>query len=411
MAENTRTLPEIFKKLAPSLTGTSREIFETATDIKLKISREARIAEISCALPRLYTKREIYALENKIKEEYELVTVRILPRYPSELFSVGYMSDVLAEAGRVGVVANGFFDKFVAEEKGGTITLSIPFSSGGIGLLDLAKTADVISGIIRSEFSLTYKIEIKSSANAEEEYAAFMAKQLADLNSASDYIVSEHDRMVSEAADAARLEKEAKEEETKNAHPRVASLFDGSENAEFIEDGVYKCGKITFDTNSREVVFGEEFTVVDPLPLRSVKTTAKNVIILCEVFDIQQKETRRGDKVMFTVAATDKDTSIYIKMTVPLESAPDTEALFSKGKAYAVRGNIKRDTFDNDLYMQYTDIMQIKERVRMDKAPEKRVELHLHTDQSAVFKPFCYFKGMSRASESSVYINAVFFNI
>ena len=108
MSENTRTLSEIFKKVAPSLTGSSREIFDTATDIKLKISREERIAEINCALPKLYSKRSLYALENIIKEEYELSAVRLLPHYPSELFSKSYLCEVLSEAGRVGVVANGF---------------------------------------------------------------------------------------------------------------------------------------------------------------------------------------------------------------------------------------------------------------------------------------------------------------
>ncbi len=384
MSENTRSLGDIFKKVAPTLSGSAREIFDTATEIQLKISREAKIAEISCALPRIFTKREIYALENIIKEIYELNTVRILPRYPSELFSLDYMGDVFAEAGRVGVVANGFFDKYELKEDGEKIIVSIPFSSGGINLLDLSRTASVIEGIIRSEFSLSYKVEIKSGENAEEEYAAYLAHQLAELNSASEYISAEHDRLVNEAAEAAKREKEEKEAAKAAVLPRVPSLFDGSEDAVFVEDGVYKCGKITFDCTSPEVVFGEQFEVVNPIPLRSIKTTMKNAVILCEVFDVQQKETRRGDKIMFTVAVTDKDASLYIKMTVPLEAAPDTETLFSKGKAYAVRGNIKRDTFDNDLYMQYSDIMQISERGRKDKAEEKRVELHLHTVMSAM---------------------------
>ena len=384
MSENTRTLNEIFKKIAPSLTGTSREIFDTASNVRLKFSREEKIAEISCDLPKLYSKRSIYALENIIKEEYELTIVRLLPHYPSELFSVGYMKDVLAEAGRVGIVANGFFDNYTAELNGDTITVSIPFSGGALSLLDLAKTAHVIEAIIQSEFSLTYKVEITSSANAEEEYANYMTKQLERLNSENEHIVAEHDRLLAEAEDAKKKEAEAKAAEEKKVLPRVASLFDGSEEAEIVSDGVFKCGKITFGCNEPTVIFGEEFKVENPIPLRSVKTTAKSAVILCQVFDIQQKETRKGDKVMFTVAATDKDASIYIKMTVPVESVPEAEALFSKGKVYAIRGAIKRDTFDNDLYMQYTDIMQVKEIGRMDKSPEKRVELHLHTVMSAM---------------------------
>lgn len=108
MAE--RSLSDIFKKVAPLVTGRHKEIFEKATDVKVKIDREHRIAEASVSLPELYKKSEIYSLENIIKEKYELKSIMILTHYPAELFSKDYMSEVFTEAARVGVVINGFFD-------------------------------------------------------------------------------------------------------------------------------------------------------------------------------------------------------------------------------------------------------------------------------------------------------------
>lgn len=384
MTENkTRTLSDIFKKAAPDLTGKSRDIFNEATNVSLKISREQRIAEVGCTLPKLYKKKYIYALENQIKEVYELSQVRILTRYAPELFTTDYMDDILAETARVGVVCNGFFGDYDIERTDDKITILIPFSHGGITLLDLAKTARVIEGIIFSEFGIKFDVEIRQSRNAEAQYAEYMARQLDKLNTTSADIAAEHERLEMEAMRNAEAAVQEVPEE-KPVLPRVASLFEGTDHAENLNDGIIKCGKTTFDIRSPELVFGEIFTLENVIPLRSIRTTGKNVVILGEVFDIQQKETRRGDKVMFTIAVTDKDASLYIKITVPTESAPDTETLFGKGKAYAVRGTIKRDTFDNDLYMQYSDIMQIKTVGRMDNAPEKRVELHLHTNMSAM---------------------------
>ena len=40
-----RSLSDIFKKVAPLVTGRHKEIFEKATDVKVKIDREHRIAE------------------------------------------------------------------------------------------------------------------------------------------------------------------------------------------------------------------------------------------------------------------------------------------------------------------------------------------------------------------------------
>jgi DNA polymerase-3 subunit alpha (Gram-positive type) len=72
---------------------------------------------------------------------------------------------------------------------------------------------------------------------------------------------------------------------------------------------------------------------------------------------------------------------MYIKTTCPIEDT-ETQELFSKGKAYAIRGAVKKDTFDGELYLQYSDIMKIKTVLRKDQAEEKRVELHLHTCMS-----------------------------
>ena len=48
MAENNgRTLSDTFKKVVDDLNGIEREIFKDAVDIRLKISREQRIAENS----------------------------------------------------------------------------------------------------------------------------------------------------------------------------------------------------------------------------------------------------------------------------------------------------------------------------------------------------------------------------
>lgn len=379
-----RTLSDIFKKTAPLVTGVHREIFDTARDVTVKINREQRIAEVGCFLPRLFSKKDIYSLEALIKESYELTQARILTHYDPSLFSEAYMEDILAEAARVGIVINGFFNKYELQMTDDTITMFIPFTHGGLTLLDLARTAEVIAGIIRSEFSLNYKVEIRQSKNAEEEYAEFMAGQLERLNSQSAYIAAEHERLELEANRVAAAKAAEEEEEKKEALPRVQSLFEGEDCVNVISDTLIQSGKTTFNIESPELVYGELFEIANVTPLRAIRGTMKNAIILCEVFDVQQKETRRGDKVMFTVAATDRDASVYIKMTVPTEVAAETEELFKKKKSYAVRGNVKRDTFDNELYMQYTDILKISSVERTDKSPEKRVELHLHTCMSAM---------------------------
>ncbi|MBE6724744.1 MAG: PolC-type DNA polymerase III [Ruminococcaceae bacterium] len=381
MANSNRTLSEVFSRIADGLTGKNREIFAEASDIQLRVDREARIAEVRCSLPRIYRKRDLYALENVIREGYELTQVRILPRYDPALFTLDYMSEALEEAGRIGIVCHGFFDRYTVEGDEENIVISIPFSRGGLTLLSLAETAKVIEGIVFSEFGRQIRVELKQSGDAEEEYAAYMSRQLEKLNASSAAILEQEARFEAMAQSSSAP---VAVEEEKPVLPRADSLLEGNAEAEELPDNRIRCGRITFDCSEPKLVFGEEFPIRGVKPLRSIRSAARGAVILCEVFAVDQKETRRGDKVMFTFAATDREASIYIKVTVPAESAAETEGLFSKGKQYAVRGTIKSDKFDNDLYMQFTDIMQVKEDGRRDRAPEKRVELHLHTNMSTM---------------------------
>jgi len=380
MANRSRSLPELFPRVADGLTGKSREIFAEASDVSLRVDRERRMAEIRCSLPRLYAKKDLYALENIVREGYELSGVRILPRYDPALFSMDYIGEALCEASRIGIVCHGFFDRYELEGNGDHVVISIPFRQGGLTLLSLAETAKVIEGILFSEFGIQISVELKQSGDADEAYAEYMSKQLEKLNSASAAILEEDARLMA----AAEAPPAPPEEEQKPVLPRAESLLPGADEAEILENGRIRCGRIVFNCSSPTLVFGEEFPIENVRPLRAVRSPAKGAVILCEVFAVEQRETRRGDKVTFTFAATDREASIYIKTTVPAEAAAETEALFSKGKQYAVRGTLKTDKFDNDLYMQFTDILAVKEDARTDDAPEKRVELHLHTNMSAM---------------------------
>lgn len=375
-----RKLGDIFKRYIP--VGKQKAFFDLAENITVRLDKEKRFAEVNCSLPELFLKRDIYELENQIAQVYELAFIHFLPHYPSELFSKEYIPEILLEAARVGVVINGFFNKYEIDMHDEHICIRIPFGYGGISLLDLARTGEVISNIIYSEFGLRFKVEITQSENAQSEYQAFMEQQLQHLKSQSQLIVQEAQRLEEEAAKA--QESKQKEPEAVPALPKVASLFQGEDTVIAETENTLRSGRILFDISAPSVIFGEPFNIADAIPLRAIRKPAKNVVILCEVFDITSKETRKGDKTVITVSVTDKDASLYIKVTVPIEQEEETMSLWSKRKCYAVKGNIKADSFDGELYMQYTDIQQIKPVLRMDTSDEKRCELHLHTCMSAM---------------------------
>lgn len=359
-----------------------REIFDTATVCSLKLSREERIIEMKLSLPKPIPKREIYSLEEKIAQAYDLKLVKILTQYPPETFTREYIPEIITEAARVGTVINGFFGDMHYELDGHRISITIPFSDGGIGLLDTAKSAQIISNILRSEFGEEYSVVISKSSDAAEREAQFAAKQDGELLRRRREIATAEEARIS-ASEAAAADQSEAENAAQLRH--VSSLFEGSDSA-MIEDGIATSGKMRFDLSSAKLILGRDFAIDGIVPIRAVSEPSRGVILIGEVFEVTSKETRRGDKVNITVGITDHDSSLYIKTVVAAEASSEITDTFSVGKSYIVRGNVKRDNFDGELFMQYLDVMSVERLLRVDNAPEgdRRVELHLHTCMSAM---------------------------
>ena len=378
MSDGKKTLYERFGKFDRAYEY--KNIFDNALIESMKLDRDNKILELKISLPKIVSKSEIYSLEESLAAFYDLRVVRILTKYPPEEFSPSYIRDVLTEASRVGAVINGFFSDMTLNVRDHDIEISIPFLQGGIDLLDTAKTSQIISAILMSEFGERYNVNIEKSEDASARFAEFEKRQLAELNSRSQSIYEEEEKRI--AYSVKSEEKEKKEENPLNLK-RVDSLFEGSDTVSE-ENGIVVSGRMKFDISSPENVAGLEFVPEGIVPLRSIKSNAKNVIVVGEVFQITSKELRRGEKVAVTIGITDLDASLFLKTTVAGEALDEVMGTFKVGKSYVVRGNIRTDNFDGELYMQYSDAAKVKRVLREDKSEEKRVELHLHTCMSAM---------------------------
>ncbi len=382
MGEARKTLYDRFGRYDP--VGIHRVIYDKAVVSSVKLDRERRIVELAVELPELFDKTDIYSLEEALCAAYELRLVRILTKYPSECFDMSYLPQVILEARRVGSVVNGFFSHMKTSLDGDSIHIAIPFSAGAIELHDMAHTAAVISNIIASEFGLRFNVKIEQTEDADARYAEHVSRQLAELNTRSQSIAAAEERRMASAA-AAQSGEAAPVEETVKL-PRAYSLFEGSDTVSRDTDNenIIISGRMRFDSSTIEVLLGHDPSLDELIPLRAVKSVGRGVSIIGEVFAVTEKETRRGDKLTVTVGITDRDASLFIKSTVDPEGAEELKSMFGVGKSVIVKGNIKADSFDGELFMQYSEVAQIERVLREDNAPEKRVELHAHTNMSAM---------------------------
>jgi len=363
------------------MTAAQRDLFASATDLTVRAAQEAKMVEVRFHVDHLISKRVLYETEAALTEFYGLNSIRLFPTYPPELFdATTYMSEIIREAKRIGSVINGFFDRYELSEDEGGITLRIPFLQGGIELLDLAKTAQLFSGIIHSEFSRQIPVKIEASENSVQQYSEYEAAREEWLRQESAQIPAR------EAEAAARAQEAAKTQaaEEKPALRRVASLFDAPGEAVPLAEGRVRLGRTNFDISSPELLAGADFALDTLTPLRAIQGAARSVVTLGVVFGVTTKELKNSERLAVNIGITDRDASIFLKTIITEEAQDELFGIFKVGTAVAVHGSVKLDKYDNEPYIQYSDVYKIREAKREDNAPEKRVELHLHTCQSAM---------------------------
>ena len=375
-----KKLTDIFTKYAPVNKGES-DIFKYADNVTLKGDRERKMYLVYFTYPSVIKYSTLSSLEGNLADFYGLNLVRFHPSYPSELFGMDAVPEIIEETKMLGVAARGFLNEYKASLDDNVLNIEIPFDSGAEVIVDLAQTEKVISEIIKDEFSVDCKTVIVYSRAVENSDEYLRTRD----NAAKKVYSDDLKRAIEEAA------AKADEQETdKPELERRASLFSGGGVKSVSEDGIINVGKLTFDVSDPVPLIGSAFGVNDPTPARSCCRYLQNATVLGEVFKFEERELRGGDRFSLMIGITDKDSSVYVRKVVGVDELDDWRSKFKEGVCVAVKGPVKPDKFDGEYSLTPSAAMKIKKVLRPDNADVKRVELHLHTNMSeadALIKP------------------------
>ena len=140
-----------------------------------------------------------------------------------------------------------------------------------------------------------------------------------------------------------------------------------------------------------DLIFGRPFSN-PPIPIRAVTIDLFKVCVEGEVFQVSHKELTNKKAVVVSFYMTDHTGSVCVNQYMDLAKAqPILDAIHGPngktgrpGSYIRVYGRVTVSKFDNELIIQPYSIRELPHPVRTDNAPEKRVELHLHTNMSAM---------------------------
>ncbi len=155
------------------------------------------------------------------------------------------------------------------------------------------------------------------------------------------------------------------------------------------------------EKKAARAVFGRPISA-EPVEIIELTEEASKIVICGEVLTAEARELRGGEMQLLSFALTDYTNTIKCKAflryrakgrrAAETDNRPPTEeekkavadvlAAVQPGKWFAVRGDIRMDSFEHGLVMMVNDIDARQKPEREDNAECKRIELHMHTNMS-----------------------------
>ena len=121
-----------------------------------------------------------------------------------------------------------------------------------------------------------------------------------------------------------------------------------------------------------------------PVPMSTLSLESGKVTVEGDVVVEQSRTLAKRGGAVLNFDITDRTNSIKVSKYL---RSDDDQAIISKiapGDHLIVQGEVIYSKYDDDMVLEPRNIMRGKKYIRPDNAPEKRVELHLHTRFSAL---------------------------
>lgn len=119
-------------------------------------------------------------------------------------------------------------------------------------------------------------------------------------------------------------------------------------------------------------------------PIGELNIKQGNAIVEGRVFKTECYETRRKGMWTLNFNITDERGSVAVRKAMDEKEAKVLGGAINDGMWLRLQGKVELTYDGKDILLRPVNIMKISHTARQDNAPEKRVELHLHTQMSSM---------------------------
>ena len=343
---------DILNFIAPCLNGELSEALSGGEILRITFDDGALSLSASVKFDRLIADRLILDAQKAVREYFGIRKVTLSPVYTGLELSQDCAPMLIRAVKENIAAANGFLDSAKFGFADGSVSLTVP---DGAQLLIDAKTPEFLERFISETFDKRVKVCINSGKTAvtidSPEYVEMQSKNV-----------------------NIEIPKEAPPERKK---PKQ------------------EYDDLPISLTNAKVIFGSRIKS-KPVALKGVSIEDGNVTVWGSVFALQIRDTRDGKRKIITFNITDKTNSFTVKIFEMSQNCETLVKNISDGACVMLRGHVEYDDYIKSYCIKANSVMLIDRIEVGDDALEKRVELHMHTNMSAM-------DGMTPASAAAVF--------
>ncbi len=347
---------------------------------EITVNSSLRTLEAELKLDRVVSHSELHRAEECLRRSpLALVKARFRPHYPSELFDASCFYDIVEELKISIPRINGTFVGSKAVLSGSVLTITL--NNGGKALLDSVSFDRELARVIQSEYGVDISVEYDGVTVVD-----FLSDDYRELQETTEKKIEREN--LQKFAELIEDEEESAKESSKSRAEAAAQEIE-IRTEKFLTPQIIK--------SSVRPLYGKMIKA-KMIPVGTVAYDSGKVCVWGDVFSIEKKVTRSGDKNIIIIDITDYTGSVTVKVFGPVNQT-DIVGKIKTGDTIVVNGDVEFDKFAGGIVVNAKSIGTASKMKVVDKAPKKRVELHLHTNMSQMDGMTPAKKLISRAAE------------
>lgn len=336
--------------------------------LRIDINETHNTAKVFVALGEFATYNVVRQFEIRMAKALGINGFELVCKYAPDVFGVKIFGEIVEFVKEQNALVNGFFNDAEVEYKDGKLTIFL--KRGGFDILKKSNADGIISKVIYDFFSLNVEVVFDGVLNSDEEARQRELDEfLKNLPVPKDEPVqpTEQKSMGSSA------------QQTQPTELKVVS---------------YDFSKLNLIGDNSTVVMGNpispEYTFTK---LADVNEDSDDVVVWGDIFQVDTREVKSGAMIA-NFFITDYTGSYTVKIFAsakpsrfnkfPKARLEQALGYLKKGTTIVLRGTVELDQFENTYNITPSDIQVVKRQTKKDKSENKRVELHCHTNMSAM---------------------------